>query len=202
MKEKIHECAKRFFSNKTTLIVCVAIGAVLWFTNAAFNFIDKDYRAFAINIMYATFLNILAAAAVRNANETVQGAIGGLLATFLFGNIIVLLEMAQGAPSRNLWQLIVSIILALGLFMNHFMLTSKRRRKFWRVKNNQILILLLLVLRVYQVLANIVGSTGVADLRFLIEVTVGLLAIIPTLNVVVCIECMTDTYKHDSLNEK
>ena len=45
MKEKIHESAKRFFSNKTTLIVCVAIGAVLWFTNAAFNFIDKDYRA-------------------------------------------------------------------------------------------------------------------------------------------------------------
>ena len=119
MKEKIHESAKSFFSNKTTLIVCVVIGAVLWFTNAAFNFIDKDYRAFAINIMYATFLNILAAAAVRNANETVQGAIGGLLATFLFGNILVLLEMAQGAPSRNLWQLIVSIILALGLFMNH-----------------------------------------------------------------------------------
>ena len=57
------------------------------------------------------------------------------------------------------------------------------------------LILVLMLFRVYQVLANVIGGFG--DVRFLVEITVGLLAIIPTLNVVVCIESQTDAYITD-----
>lgn len=67
----------------------------------------------------------------------------------------------------------------------------------WRVQNNQILILVLMLFRVYQILANIIGGSG--DVRFLVEITVGLLAIIPTLNVVVCIESRTDAYITDEI---
>lgn len=67
----------------------------------------------------------------------------------------------------------------------------------WRVQNNQILILVLMLFRVYQALANVIGGSG--DVRFLVEITVGLLAIIPTLNVVVCIESQTDAYITDEI---
>jgi len=191
MQERI----KNFFLSKKTLFISIVVADILWLTNAVFNLLAQDYRSFFINLLYITCLNVLGAASERNARETVQGMVGGLMVTFLFGNINVLLEMTGGAPSRNLWQLIVGIIIAIALFVNHFMLTSKRRRKMWRVQNNQILILVLMLFRVYQVLANVIGGSG--DVRFLVEITVGLLAIIPTLNVVVCIESQTDAYITD-----
>jgi len=75
------------------------------------------------------------------------------------------------------------------------MLTSGKRRTLWRIQINQIVIVVILLLRVYQVLANIIGRAGVADTLFLIEITVGLIAIIPTLNVIVCTECRTGSYE-------
>ena len=50
---------------------------------------------------------------------------------------------------------------------------------------------MLMALRCYQIILNIAGS-GLSLL--VIEVTVGMLAIIPTLNTVVCIECRDDGY--------
>ena len=102
--------------------------------------------------------------------------------------------MAGGVPSRNLWQLIVSLVLAVILFGNHFMLTSEKRRKLWRVLINQIVILLILLLRVYQILANMISHAD--NTMFLIEVTIGLLAIVPTLDAVICVECISEAYKH------
>ena len=72
----MHKSIENFFSSKTTLIVCVAIGAVLWIANAVFNLIAKDYLSFAINMMYVTCLNVIAAAVSRNTYDTMQAATG------------------------------------------------------------------------------------------------------------------------------
>jgi hypothetical protein len=53
-------------------------------------------------------------------------------------------------------------------------------------------VIALLFLRTYQIIANLVGG-GISTL--VIEIEVGLLAIIPTLNVVVCAECRNDGYR-------
>lgn len=67
--------------------------------------------------------------------------------------------------------MIAGFVLMLFLFINHFLL-----------------------LRCYQIIANLVSG----ELSTLvIEIEVGLLAIIPTLNAVVCVECRNDGYLQD-----
>ena len=94
-------------------------------------------------------------------------------------------------PSRALWQMAVGAVLTVGLFINHFMITMEKKRVLWRIKINQIIVIALILFRCCQVIMNVV-SRGFTPL--MIEVTVGMLAIIPTLNVVVCIESRTDAY--------
>ncbi|WP_139165160.1 MULTISPECIES: hypothetical protein [unclassified Butyrivibrio] len=57
---------------------------------------------------------------------------------------------------------------------------------------SQILLGILILFRCYQIILNIL-STGFSIL--MLEVTVGMLAIIPTLNVIICTECRGDGYK-------
>ena len=61
----------------------------------------------------------------------------------------------------------------------------------WRIKVNQIIIMLIIILRTYQVIINILAG-GFTPL--VIEITVGLLAIIPTLDAIASIEAKTDAY--------
>ena len=56
---------------------------------------------------------------------------------------------------------------------------------------NQGIVFFLLLFRTWQVIENI-ASRGFTLL--MIEITVGLLAIVPTLNVIACIESRTDVY--------
>ena len=91
----------------------------------------------------------------------------------------------------NIWQMIVGAVLTVSLFINHFMITRKRSRKLWRIEVNQGIVFFLLLFRTYQVIENI-ASRGFTPL--MIEITVGLLAIVPTLNVIACIESRTESY--------
>ena len=99
--------------------------------------------------------------------------------------------MHTAIPSRSLWQLVCGAILTIGLFVNHFMISRDDRRTLWRIQINQILIMVLLLFRVFQILMNIAFS-GFSVL--LIEVSVGMLAIVPTMNVIACIESQTESY--------
>lgn len=169
------------------------IASVLWIANAVFNFIDGDYRAFFINLLYVICLITLCGAEFKKENNVIQGMISALLMISVVGNVNVLSEILSAPiPSRSLWQMIVGFILTVGIFINHFMISHSKFHTPWRIKINQIMVLLLLILRVFQIILNIVlgGITVIV-----IEVTVGMLAIIPTLNVIVCIECRGDGYK-------
>ena len=94
-------------------------------------------------------------------------------------------------PSRSLWQMLFGAVLTVGLFINHFMITRKKTRKLWRIQINQGIVFFLLLFRLFQVIENI-ASRGFTPL--MVEISVGLLAIVPTLNVVACIESRTGVY--------
>ena len=110
----------------------------------------------------------------------------------VIGNVNVLSEMLDTTvPSRTLWQMIVGAVLTVALFINHFMIARKKTRTLWRIELNQGIVFFLLLFRTWQVIENI-ASRGFTLL--MIEITVGLLAIVPTLNVIACIESRTDSY--------
>ena len=183
---------KRFFKKDSFLMWSILIGSVLWLTNAAFNFAAKDYRAFCINGLYVICLLTLGGATFRQEKDIVQGMIGALMMVSVIGNVNVLSEMLDTTvPSRTLWQMAVGAVLTVGLFINHFMITRKKTRTLWRIEVNQGIVFFLLLFRTWQVVENI-ASRGFTLL--MIEITTGLLAIVPTLNVIACIESRTDSY--------
>ena len=184
---------KKGFEKDSMLKGSALAGSILWIINSVFNFIASDYRAFFINILYVICLITLCGAEFKGEKNVVQGMIGALLMVSVIGNVNVLTEMVDAdIPSRAMWQVIVSLVLIAALFLNHFMLANSQYHNNRRVYINQLIVMALLLLRCYQIIVNIAGG-GVSIILF--EVTVGLLAIIPTLNVVVCIECRNDGYK-------
>lgn len=183
---------KRFFRKDSTLMWSVLIGSILWLTNAAFNFAAKDYRAFCINVLYVICLLTLGGATFRQEKDIVQGMIGALMMVSVIGNVNVLSEMLDTTvPSRTLWQMVVGAVLTVVLFINHFMITREKTRTLWRIEINQGIVFFLLLFRTYQVTLNII-SAGFTTL--MLEISVGLLAIVPTLNVIACIESRTGSY--------
>ena len=184
---------KKGFEKDSMLMGSALAGSILWIINSVFNFIASDYRAFFINILYVICLITLCGAEFKGEKNVVQGMIGALLMVSVIGNVNVLTEMVDAdIPSRAMWQVIVSLVLIAALFLNHFMLANSQYHNNRRVYINQLIVMALLLLRCYQIIVNIAGG-GISIILF--EVTVGLLAIIPTLNVVVCIECRNDGYK-------
>lgn len=187
---------KRFFRKDSFLMWSILIASILWLANAAFNFAAKDYLAFCINILYVLCLLTLGGATFRQEEAIVQGMIGALMMVSVLGNVSVLSEMLDTAiPSRTLWQMIVGAVLMTGLFINHFMITRKKTRTLWRIEINQSIVFFLLLFRTFQVIENI-ASRGLTVL--MIEVTVGLLAIVPTLNVIACIESRNHSYEPEA----
>ena len=188
----MQQSIKRLFRKDSFLMWSILIGSILWLTNAAFNFAAKDYRAFCINILYVICLLTLGGATFTRETNIVHGMIGALMMVSVIGNVNVLSEMLDTTvPSRALWQMIVGAVLTVGLFINHFMIVRKKTRTLWRIEVNQGIVFFLLLFRIYQVIENI-ASRGFSLL--MIEITVGLLAIVPTLNVIACIESRTDSY--------
>ena len=116
--------------------------------------------------------------------------IGALMIVFIFGNLNVLLPVLKNTAdfsvrNRSSWQLIVSFILAMALFINHFLIAHSKYRNTRRIWVNQIIVILILLLRILQILLNLFGAEHTL---LSARSTVGILAIIPTLNVIVCIE--------------
>lgn len=183
---------KQFFMKNAVLICSVALGASLWLVNAVFNFAAKDYSALGVNIAYIICLISMAGAFFAGNMIVVQGMIGALMMTCVWGNVNVLTEMLNSdIPSRSLWQMILGAALTIALFINHFLISREKTKTTWRIKANQIIIIMILVLRTYQIILNVLAG-GFSPL--VIEITVGLLAIIPTLDSVASIEAKTDAY--------
>ena len=183
---------KQFFMKNEVFICSVVLGAILWLVNAAFNFAAKDYRALGVNIAYIICLISKAGAFFAGNMIVVQGMIGALMMTCVWGNVNVLTEMLNSdIPSRSLWQMILGAALTITLFINHFLISREKTKTTWRIKANQIIIIMILVLRTYQIILNVLAG-GFSPL--VIEITVGLLAIIPTLDSVASIEAKTDAY--------
>jgi hypothetical protein len=178
---------------KNEVFICsVVLGAILWLVNAAFNFAAKDYRALGVNIAYIICLISMAGAFFAGNMSVVQGMIGALMMACVWGNVNVLTEMLDAdIPSRSLWQVALGAALTMVLFINHFLISREKTRTLWRIKVNQIIIMLIIILRTYQIIINILAG-GFTPL--VIEITVGLLAIIPTLDAIASIEAKTDAY--------
>ncbi len=177
---------QKFFEKDAVLISSAACGIILWLVNAGFNVVSGDWMSFFINLFYVICLFMVAFASLRGDGSLAQSMITALITVCVIGNVAVLAEMIEEKiPSRNLWQLIVGLILTIALFINHCMLTSERQRSLKRITFNHLLVLLLLAFRVYQIVLNV--SAGRITL-LMIEVSVGMLALIPTLETIVCIE--------------
>lgn len=188
----MQQSIKRFYMKNAVLVCSVVLGAVLWLLNAAFNFAAKDYSAFGVNIAYIICLISMAGAFFAGNTSVVQGMIGALMMACVWGNVNVLTEMLYAdIPSRSFWQVILGAALTMVLFINHFLISREKTRTMWRIKVNQIIIMLIIILRTYQVIINILAG-GFTPL--VIEITVGLLAIIPTLDAIASIEAKTDAY--------
>jgi len=189
----MQETLKKGFQKDSVLMGSALSGGILWMINAVFNLIAKDYRAFFIDILYVISLITLCGAEFKKEKNVIQGMIGALLMISVVGNVNVLSEMLTAEiPSRALWQLILGMVLTVSLFVNHFLISHSRYHNSRRIRINQWIIVALMILRCYQILLNVAGGGR----SFLIlEITIGMLAIIPTLNVVVCIECRGDGYK-------
>ena len=184
---------QRFFKKDSTLMWMIVVASVLWITNSIFNLAAKDFRAFFINILYVICLITLGGASFRQEKNVMQGMIGALLMISVVGNLNVLSEMLEEPiPSRALWQMLVGFAVTVAIFINHFIISHSKYHILQQIKISQLLILFLLVFRCFQILLNIV-SGGITTL--VIEVTVGMLAIIPTLDVLICVECRGDGYK-------
>jgi hypothetical protein len=183
---------KRWFLKDSFLIWSIVIAAILWTTNGVFNFLAKDYRAFCINVLYVVCVITLGGATFKQEKDVVQGMIGALMMISVVGNVNVLSEMLEtSVPSRSLWQMVIGAVVTVGLFINHFMITRKKTRRLWRIQINQGIVVFLLLFRIFQVIENI-AARGFTQL--MIEITVGLLAIVPTVNVIACIESRTEAY--------
>ncbi len=174
--------------------VCAVI---LWIINDALNLAVESYTSFFINLFYVICLLTLCGAEFKGQKNVVQGMICALMMVFAMGNVNVLssalknLTMDPQAPSRITWQLAISFFLALALFINHFLITSTNYRTSRRIIINQVLILATPVLRCYQIIINLVSGDFS---QVMIRSTVGMLAIIPMLNAIICIECRGDSY--------
>lgn len=183
---------KNFFQKESMFVGSVIAASILWVSNAGFNFYAKDYRACCINLLYVICLIIIYRACNKGENKVIQGSIGALMMISVMGNVNVMTEMIEtSVPSRAFWQMLFGTVLTFALFMNHFMIHSDDRRTLRLIQMNQIIILVLMLFRVFQIVMNIVVH-GFSVM--MIEMTVGLLAIIPTLNVIVCVELKTDAY--------
>ena len=183
------------FEKDSMLIWSAVFASALWIANAIFNIMADDFRAFLINILYVLCLVILCSAEFKDEENVVQGMMGALLMVCVIGNVNVLTEMLDAdIPSRSLWQIVISLIFITALFINHFLLANSRYRNAVMVYINQLLVMALLLLRCYQIAINIING-GFSSI--VIEVTIGLIAIIPTLNVIVCIECREGGYVRD-----
>ena len=184
-----------FFKKDSSLMWMIVVASVLWITNSIFNLAAKDFRAFFINILYVICLITLGGASFRQEKNVIQGIIGALLMISVVGNLNVLSEMLEEPiPSRALWQMLVGFAVTVAIFINHFIISHSKYHNLRQIKISQLLILFLLVFRCFQILLNIL-SGGITTL--VIEVTVGMLAIIPTLDVLICVECRGDGYKND-----
>ena len=188
----MQQSIKQFFMKNAVLVCSVVLGVILWLINAGFNFAAKDYSAFGVNVAYIICLISLAGAFFAGNMNVVQGMIGALMMACVWGNVNVLSEMLDtDITSRSLWQMIFGAVLTIALFVNHFLISREKTKTMWRIKANQIIIVLILILRVYQIILNVLAG-GFSPL--VIEITVGLLAIIPTLDAVASIEAKTDAY--------
>jgi hypothetical protein len=135
----------------------------------------------------------LSGAALKDEKNVIQGMIGALLMISVVGNANVLSEMLETpVPSRNLWQMIFGLVVMVSIFVNHFLISHSRFHNKRRVIIGQLLFVVLILFRCYQIISNFIAG-GFTPI--MIEVTVGMLAIIPTLNVIICIECRGDGYK-------
>ena len=129
----------------------------------------------------------------KKEENDIQGMIGALLMISVVGNLNVLSEMIdEDIPSRTVWQLVFGLVIMMAIFINHFLISHSEYRNTRRIYISQILLLILILFRCYQIILNIIsGEFNI----FMIEVTVGMLAIIPTMNVIICTECRGDGYK-------
>ena len=187
----MHRSIKQFFLKDSVFIGSVVCASVLWIANGVLNVMSGSYRSLFNNILYLLCLLTMCGAEFNQQENVKQGMIGALMITFITGNANLLFpalgQLADSAvPSRASWQLAVSFVLALGLFLNHFMLTNSKYNNRKRIALNQIDLLLILILRCYQILINFSGGNFSMTM---IKSTVGMLAIIPMMNAIICMEC-------------
>ena len=52
--------------------------------------------------------------------------------------------------------MIIGSVLTLGLFINHFMIIRNKTKTMWRIKINQIIIVMLIIVHMWRVMANII----------------------------------------------
>jgi hypothetical protein len=197
----MHNTLKKGFQRNGVLLWSTVAACLLWTANAVMNISASGHRSFFVNLMYILCLIILCFAEFKQEKNIVQGMIGALLMAFLFGNHNVVMaiidKVADGnVPSRADWQIIVGFILALALFVNHFLIASPTFRSMRRINMNQIIVVLIILLRTMQVLLNIFGPEHT---NLSVRSSIGVLAIIPTLNVILCIESRGEYYKVQTL---
>ena len=192
----MHNTLKKGFQRNDVLVWSTVAACLLWIANAVMNISASGHRSFFINLMYVLCIVILCFAELKQEKSIVQGMTGALLMVFLFGNHNVVMaiidKVADGnVPSRADWQVIVGFILALCLFINHFLPASPKFRNMLRIKLNQIIVALIILLRTIQVVLNALGPEHT---NISIRSTIGILAIIPTLNVILCTEARGNSY--------
>ncbi len=179
----------RFFRKDSVLIFSVMAGIILWSTDAFLNMVQLEYTAFFIDMLFVVCLSVMGPVAIRDDEQDrkmLLVMIHSLMVDCILGNVNVLSgTMTSPLPSRVIWQIVFVAALTLLLFINHFILSLFRPPLLWMIALNQLIVLFLLGFRLYQISLNIAhGGFSLTVFRLML----GLLGLIPALNVVVCIE--------------
>lgn len=183
---------KDFFQKDSVLIGSVVCGCILQAANGGFNLIAGDWQALAVNVCYMACLIVLCVAVLKDEKNTIQAAIGAIMMNFVWSTVNVFSELiSEDIPSRSRWGLILNIIMVSILFINHFMLTMSSRKKLWRVQVNQAILLFFFVFTIYKIAVNL--ATGQFS-TLMVEILIGISAMLPTLCAIVCVEYRSGTY--------
>lgn len=179
----------RFFRKDSILIFSVMSGIILWSTDAFLNMVQLEYTAFFIDMLFVVCLSVMGPVAIRDDEQDrslLSVMIVSMMVDCILGNANVLSgTMTSPLPSRVVWQIVFVAALTLLLFINHFILSLFRPPLLWMIALNQLIVLFLLGFRLYQITLNIAhGGFSLTVFRLML----GLLGLIPALNVVVCIE--------------
>jgi len=183
---------KKLFENDTFFAITTVIAAFgLMFFGGYYLTQDAALQTNGITYMCcAVFIITLFISYKKHAKNVMKGMMGAMLASMVISAFVMSVSMETAAEKACIP---IYIFIALGLFINHFMINESRNPSPSKVRFNQVLVLLLAVDLIVLSIASISGQTGGGVVACIINIFA-----YPCMAAsIVCVESRLDAYRID-----